>query len=108
MPSLRQRARHAWLGGGANAAVAYLTDYHAVPRRLRPGMEAYLSRRALCGVYAALAAGFALVARRRRVNERRARVLGANRRSGSSARQRARAGEMQAQQPAEVTGTRSA
>jgi hypothetical protein len=53
----------AWAAGGGVATAAFLTDYIVVPRRLRPGMEDFLSRRGLIGVYAALGAGFALAAR---------------------------------------------
>lgn len=53
----------AWTSGSGVAACAFLTDYLIVPRRLRPGMEVFLSRRALVGVYAVLGAGFALAAR---------------------------------------------
>jgi hypothetical protein len=44
----------------ATAAAAYITDYYVVSKRFRPGYEAYLSRKSMFGVYAALAAGIAL------------------------------------------------
>jgi hypothetical protein len=48
------------LGGAAGiAALAYVVDYYVVSRRFQPGFEAYLSKRSLFAVYAALAAGFA-------------------------------------------------
>ncbi|CAB3803185.1 hypothetical protein [Paraburkholderia fynbosensis] len=47
---------------GATAALAYAVDYHVVPKRLTPGFEAHLSSRSMFYVYAALAAGLALVA----------------------------------------------
>ena len=45
--------------GAAIAAAAYIVDYRLVNERFRPGVERYLSSRSMCGVYAALAAGFA-------------------------------------------------
>ena len=59
----RRSRTAAWIGAAATAAGAYCTDYHVVPQRLRPGMEAFLSKRSLQGVYAALAIGFVLAAR---------------------------------------------
>lgn len=41
------------------SAIAYVTDYHLVPRRLTPGFELRLGARALAGIYAALALGLA-------------------------------------------------
>lgn len=52
----RTRSR-ALLGGAVTSAVAYVTDYHIVPRRLTPGFEMRLPRAALAGVYVALALG---------------------------------------------------
>jgi hypothetical protein len=43
--------------GAAVSALAYVTDYHVVPRRLTPGFEMRLPRAALAAVYAALAVG---------------------------------------------------
>jgi hypothetical protein len=43
------------LGGPATAALAYVTDYHVVPRRLTPGWELRLPGRSLALVYAVLA-----------------------------------------------------
>lgn len=50
------------------AAVAYVVDYHVVPRRLTPGFERHLSGRAMFATYAAFGAGLMVVAllRRRR------------------------------------------
>lgn len=45
--------------GAAVSALAYVVDYHVVPRRLTPGFELRLPRLALAPVYAALAAGLA-------------------------------------------------
>jgi hypothetical protein len=42
------------------SAIAYLVDYHVVPRRLTPGFELRLPTRALAAVYGALAVGLAL------------------------------------------------
>lgn len=45
--------------GAAVAALAYVTDYHVVPRRLTPGFEKRLSGRSIFWIYSALAAGLA-------------------------------------------------
>jgi hypothetical protein len=61
--------------GAAIATTAYVVDYYVVHPRFRPGIEAYLSSRAMFAVYAALGAGFAaaaLVTRERRRARRRA------------------------------------
>ena len=42
-------------GAVAVAALAYVTDYHLVPKRLTPGWEERMPRRSLSLVYAALA-----------------------------------------------------
>lgn len=42
------------------STLAYLTDYHLVPRRLTPGFEQRLSRQGLFGTYAVLAASLAM------------------------------------------------
>lgn len=42
------------------AALAYVTDYHLIPRRFSPGFELSLSRRSFPWIYAALAAGLFL------------------------------------------------
>lgn len=44
----------ALLTGAATSLVAYVTDYHLVPRRLAPGFETRLSKRALLAVYVVL------------------------------------------------------
>lgn len=51
-------ATKALLGGGAVAALAYVTDYHVVPKRLTPGWEERVSNRSLALIYAALALSF--------------------------------------------------
>jgi hypothetical protein len=55
----------ALVGGATIATAAYVTDYHIVSDRFKPGFEAHLSNRALFLVYAALAAGLAAGARLR-------------------------------------------
>jgi hypothetical protein len=52
-------------GGAAIATAAYVTDYHLVSDRFKPGFEAYLSNRSLFIVYAGLALGLAAGARLR-------------------------------------------
>ena len=56
----RRSAKHALRDGALVSALAYVVDYHVVPKRLTPGFELRLPRRALAGVYAALAVGLAL------------------------------------------------
>ena len=46
--------------GAAVSGLAYVTDYHVVPKRLTPGFEETLSKRSLAGVYAVLAVGLAV------------------------------------------------
>lgn len=48
--------RAAILGGIATSALAYVTDYYVVPRRLTPGFEKRLSPLSMFAVYATLAA----------------------------------------------------
>jgi hypothetical protein len=43
--------------GAAVSALAYVTDYHVVPKRLTPGFELRLPAGALAAAYAALAVG---------------------------------------------------
>lgn len=52
--------------GAAVSALAYVTDYWVVPKRLTPGFEKRLSKPALLGIYAALATALAVGARLRR------------------------------------------
>jgi hypothetical protein len=59
----------ALLGGAAVAGLAYLTDYHLVPKRLTPGYEKRVSGRSLALIFGALGLSLgagALLARRRR------------------------------------------
>ena len=56
----RRSAKHALRDGALVSALAYVVDYHLVPRRLTPGFELRLPGRALGGIYAALAVGLAL------------------------------------------------
>jgi hypothetical protein len=46
--------------GAATAAIAYVVDYHVVPKRLTPGFEERLSGRSLFAIYAALAISLAV------------------------------------------------
>ena len=46
--------------GTATAGIAYVVDYHVVPKRLTPGFEERLSGRSLFAIYAALAASLAI------------------------------------------------
>lgn len=43
------------IGGGAVAALAYLVDYHLVPKRLTPGWEERVSGRSLAMIFGAMA-----------------------------------------------------
>lgn len=43
----------------ATATLAYVTDYHIAPRRLRPGFRKHLGPRSIFAVYAAFAVGLA-------------------------------------------------
>ena len=53
-----ERSTAAALAGGATiAAAAYVTDYHVVSDRFKPGFEAHLSNRSLFLIYAGLAVG---------------------------------------------------
>jgi len=56
----RKNVCGALLGGAAVAGIAYVVDYHVVPKRFTPGFEKRLSGRSLLGVYTALAAGLAI------------------------------------------------
>lgn len=51
--------QRALLAGTATAALAYITDYHVMPKRLTPGFEKRLSRPALFAVFATLAISLA-------------------------------------------------
>jgi hypothetical protein len=55
----------ALVGGATVAAAAYVTDYHVVSERFKPGFEAHMSNRALFLIYTGLAIGFAAGARLR-------------------------------------------
>ena len=52
--------------GATTAAIAYVVDYHVVPKRLTPGFEGRLSNRSLFAIYAALAVSLAIGERARR------------------------------------------
>lgn len=51
----RGEVTKAFSGGKAIAGLAYLTDYHAVPKRFTPGWELRVSDRSLMIIYTALA-----------------------------------------------------
>ena len=55
----------ALVGGATIAAAAYITDYHVVSDRFKPGFEAHVSNRGMFAIYAALAIGLAAGARLR-------------------------------------------
>ncbi|MBC7781104.1 MAG: hypothetical protein H7125_13470 [Proteobacteria bacterium] len=55
----RRSPASAVMGATTTSAVAFVTDYYLMSRRLQPGYEKYLSRRGLFAVYAALAVGMA-------------------------------------------------
>ena len=50
----------ALVGGAAVAALAYVVDYHCVPKRLTPGWEDRVAGRSLAATYTALAASLPL------------------------------------------------
>ena len=54
----RGQIAKALLGAGAVTALAYVTDYHVVPKRLTPGWEERVSNRSLGIIYAVLALTF--------------------------------------------------
>lgn len=47
------------LGGAAIASLAYVTDYHLVPKRLTPGYELHVSGKSLATIFGVLALGLA-------------------------------------------------
>ena len=49
----------AFVGGGIISAIAYVTDYYLVPKRLTPGVEKRLSNRSLLAIYIVLALSLA-------------------------------------------------
>lgn len=72
--------------GPATAALAYVTDYHVVPRRLTPGWELRLPGRSLALVYAVLALSLPLGAFMRRKARGDAKAWPARRPSRRAAR----------------------
>ena len=64
-PAAERSTRSALVGGVTIAAAAYVTDYHVVSDRFKPGFEAHLSNASLFSIYAALAIGLAAGARLR-------------------------------------------
>lgn len=51
----RGEVGRALLGGGVVAGIAYLVDYHLVPKRLTPGWEKRVTGRSLAAIFAAMA-----------------------------------------------------
>ena len=56
----RRSGTRALRDGALVSGLAYVVDYHVVPKRLTPGFELRLPTRALGGIYAALAVGLAM------------------------------------------------
>ena len=56
----RGEAAKALAGAALISGIAFVTDYHLVPRRLTPGYELRLPGRALAAIYGALAAALPL------------------------------------------------
>jgi hypothetical protein len=69
--TVRSGIARSLVGGAAVAAVAYVTDYHVVPKRLTPGFEKRLSGASLLAVYATLAVSFGWGGLRKRRSARR-------------------------------------
>ena len=86
----------------AIAAIAYLVDYYVVHKRFRPGFEAYLSPRALFGVYAALAAGYAMSGGNGRALVRKRQ----DERERAALARTARKAQLPAQEPRQFTADR--
>ena len=57
-----RRPPHPVRAAATVTAVAYVVDYRVVPKRLTPGFEQHLPRRARFAAYAAFAAGLAVTA----------------------------------------------
>ncbi|WP_327220192.1 hypothetical protein [Caballeronia catudaia] len=64
----RSRPARIVSAAAATALIAYVVDYHVVPKRFTPGFETHLSKRSLAITYVALAAGFAIAALARRAS----------------------------------------
>ncbi|MGV9012023.1 MAG: hypothetical protein ACOH13_05460 [Flavobacteriales bacterium] len=60
LPRHRPSMPRALASGMVTAAVAYVTDYHVVPKRFTPGFEKELSPKSLFGIYATLALALAV------------------------------------------------
>ncbi len=56
---VRPTAMRALVAGAATSVIAYMVDYHVVPKRFTPGFEKKLSQNSLFGVYAVLALSLA-------------------------------------------------
>jgi len=63
---LRSRPATVVATAATTAIIAYVVDYHAVPKRVTSGFEAHLSKHTLAMTYVALGAGFASAALIRR------------------------------------------
>jgi hypothetical protein len=55
--------RRSWLAGPAISALAYVTDYYVVPRRVTPGFERRLTPAGMAAVYGVLGLSLALGSR---------------------------------------------
>ena len=65
------------------AALAYVVDYHVVPRRLSPGFEDRIGGAGVCAAYAAFALGLYFGSRRTHVRAVRDRAPATRRRPGA-------------------------
>jgi len=62
LAGLRPSIARASTAAAATAGIAYVVDYHVVPKRVTPGFEAHLSGKSFLAIYVALGAGLALAA----------------------------------------------
>ena len=90
-----------WGTALAVAALAYLVDYYVVGKRFQPGFERYLSPRGMLGVYAALAAGYAVSGRRGALVRQRQ-----HQREGAALPRRAREAQLAAEEPRQLAADR--
>lgn len=67
----RKEIGKALIGGAAISALAFVTDYYLVPRRVTPGFEKRLNNHSLLGIYStlALSLAFGRIASRRLSDE---------------------------------------
>jgi hypothetical protein len=59
-PPIQRSLAKSLAGGAAVSAMAYVTDYHIVPKRFTPGFEKRLSNRSLAATYGVLALGLGI------------------------------------------------